>query len=134
MKKIIYIILAVLIIGGGFLLINKPSDNNASKSPAIIQQIASANGQLIDVRTVEEYTTSHADDAINVPLDDILNGNMDKIDKSRPVYVYCRSGNRSNQAKTALEQAGFSNVTDLGGLSSLQSDGVTVCSTSEPNC
>ncbi len=136
MNRVLYIILAVLIIGvGGFFVVNNQSgDNQNKKAVSTSQQIVSDGGQLIDVRTVEEYIDSHADDAVNIPLDKILSGNYDGIEVDKPLFVYCRSGNRSNQAKIALEKAGYNNVTDLGGLSSLQADGMIVCKTDKPSC
>ena len=97
-------------------------------------EIKTANGQLIDVRESSEYETSHADNAINIPLGDILKADYSKIDSSRPVYVYCRSGKRAGQAKTALEQAGFENVKNIGGLIDWENQGDKVCSASMPSC
>ncbi len=59
----------------------------------------------LDVRTTEEWNAGHVEDAIHIPLSDIQNGqNLDKIPKDTPVYVYCRSGNRSGQAVKILEE------------------------------
>lgn len=135
MKKSIYIALIILIIGTGWALVsNKPSNNQNEKNVSTSQKIINTGGQLIDVRTVQEYTEKHADKAVNIPLDNILAGNYDGIAKDTPLFLYCRSGNRSDQAKTALEKAGYKNITDLGALSSLESDGMIVCKGNNPNC
>lgn len=71
----------------------------------------------IDVRTVEEYSTDHIEGDANVPLATI---DVDKLaaeyGKDAEIMLYCRSGNRAGQAKTLLEQAGFTHVTNAGGI------------------
>ena len=49
---------------------------------------------LLDTRTQGEYARGHVDGFINIPVDD-LRENIDKLDKSKPVYVMCQSGLRS---------------------------------------
>lgn len=74
---------------------------------------------LIDVRTAEEYAEHHALGALHLPLDDIVAGQMGvltEVEKNMPLRLYCRSGNRSEKAKQALEAYGFSDVVNLGGL------------------
>jgi rhodanese-related sulfurtransferase len=94
----------------------------------IIQQLADTRGTLIDVRTTEEFTESHATSAINLPLADIQNGIYPDIAKDTAIYLYCRTGNRAGQAKTILEQAGFTKVTNIGGLIDWQTQGGEVIS------
>lgn len=140
MKKwlVITLIVAVLI-GGGVIYSNnnKVTDvkgDTSGNAQTLTENISSNNGQLVDVRTPEEYATSHANGAILVPLAEIQAGNYSKIDKNKAVYLYCRSGNRAGQAKTILEQAGYKNVTNVGGLDDWQSQGGKVCSTSDMSC
>lgn len=71
----------------------------------------------IDVRGSDEYQQSHVEQAINITHTSI----GDKIasvapDKFKTIYVYCRSGRRSGMAKEALEELGYKNVINLGGL------------------
>jgi rhodanese-related sulfurtransferase len=72
---------------------------------------------LLDVRTPEEFAIGHFERATLLPLADIQAGKMPTVAKDKPLYVYCRSGNRSAEAVQLLRQAGFSIVVDLGGLS-----------------
>ena len=67
---------------------------------------------MLDVRTPEEYRDGHLPGAKNLPLD-----RLDTIAEpaGSPLFIYCRSGARSAQAKARLARAGYS-VTDLGGL------------------
>jgi len=122
----------------GLFIVNgnkdKQSTKNNQQTTNISSKIETSNGQLIDVRTPEEFTGSHAQGALNIPLSEIESGNLAKIDKTKPVYLYCRSGNRANQAKTILEQAGYKNVTNIGGLEDWQSQGGKVCSSNGSSC
>ncbi len=68
--------------------------------------VAAAYSQFIDVRTAEEYASGHADRAKNIPLD-TLAVNFDKLEKGEPVYIICRTDNRSRQAAKILIDAGF---------------------------
>jgi len=71
----------------------------------------------IDVRTAGEYADGHVSQAVNIPYEEITQriGEV-TTDRDALIYVYCRSGRRSGIAKGALEQAGFTNVVNLGGL------------------
>ena len=70
---------------------------------------------LIDVRTPEEHTQGHVPSSINLPLDLIAQGHMPAASLDEKIVLYCRSGNRSEQAKQLLEMYGFTNVTNGGG-------------------
>lgn len=72
---------------------------------------------LVDVRTAAEYAAGHLDGA------DLLDFNsgelaaaLPSLDPEAEYLVYCRSGNRSGQAIKLMEQAGFTNLTNLGSL------------------
>lgn len=67
---------------------------------------AAAYSQFIDVRTPEEYSAGHADRARNIPLDQ-LTAKLDMLEKNEPVYLICRTDNRSSQAAKILVDAGF---------------------------
>jgi phage shock protein E len=72
---------------------------------------------IIDVRTDIEYQTGHVKGAVNLLYTDIGEtiGSVAE-NKSQKIYVYCRSGRRSQIAKTTLEKLGYNNVVDLGTL------------------
>ena len=78
---------------------------------------------LVDVRTSEEFNSGHLAGSINVSVQE-LNAKLNKIPKSKPVVVYCRSGSRSSHAATALLAAGYADVYDLGGLSACERQGL----------
>jgi rhodanese-related sulfurtransferase len=81
-----------------------------------VQSDLSSGATLIDVRTPEEFADGYIAGAINLSLGSIQAGLFPDVDKTTKVYVYCRSGNRSAEAKQLLSKAGFSNVVDLGGI------------------
>ena len=61
---------------------------------------------LLDVRTPAEYAQGHIPGSVHIPLDE-LRARMDELDKSKPIYVNCRSGQRSYFACCLLSQYGF---------------------------
>lgn len=73
--------------------------------------------QLLDVRTPEEYQQGHLENAMlaNWKDNEEFMRRVTAMDKSKPVYIYCLSGNRSTAAKKALEQEGFAHVVELEG-------------------
>ena len=82
---------------------------------------AMADPVWIDVRTVEEFTADHIDGDANIPLAEIdVNALAASYGKDAELMLYCRSGNRAGQALTLLEAAGFSNVTNAGGISDVR--------------
>lgn len=98
------------------------------------QQLASQQRQegvdLIDVRTPSEFREVHASGARNVPLDSL---DPTQIKASRngtsgnPLYVICRSGNRSSQAVKRLQAAALENVVNVeGGTQAWEAAGLPV--------
>lgn len=76
----------------------------------------SKNVQLVDVRTREEYNEGYIKDADNIDVNsqDFIE-KIEKYTKSSPVYVYCRSGVRSQKAAEIMLDRGFNKVIDLEG-------------------
>lgn len=72
---------------------------------------------LIDVRTREEYSKAHIPGSLNIPLDELQTAESKIFDKNTPLFVHCLSGGRSRQAVHFLKNSGYSDVTDLGGIS-----------------
>lgn len=75
----------------------------------------------IDVRSSEEFQAGHLEGAINIPHDQIAD-KLPKIapDKSAPINLYCRSGNRSNLALLAAENLGYTKVINKGAYKDLK--------------
>ena len=76
------------------------------------------NVQLVDVRTPDEFADGHIAGAVNINWfsKEFLQEAESRLDKDRPVMVYCRSGRRSAAAATKLESAGFKTFNLQGGI------------------
>src|SRR5690606_5821570 len=74
---------------------------------------------LVDVRTREEFQGGSVQGAVNIPLSSVSR-DLKRFAGKNNIVVFCRSGNRSSQAKMILEQAGISNVYDGGSLQNVQ--------------
>ena len=74
------------------------------------------NPQLLDVRTPEEFSAEHIDNATNVDWnsDDFVT-KTSKYDKTKPIFVYCKVGGRSAQAANKLAEMGFKEIYNLEG-------------------
>lgn len=78
--------------------------------------ITTKNVQLIDVRTPEEFEAGHIKDAKNIDFfSDAFRVEFEKLDKEKPVYIYCKSGNRSGQSAIKLSAMGFKEIYNLQG-------------------
>lgn len=122
------VVLAVALAGCSRETPPAPTTSNSGQSaslpdrdPALARKLVGEGAVLLDVRTVEEYSDRHLDKAVNVPIDK-LNAQMSEIekltsgDKSKPIVVYCQAGGRAGRAKAALTAAGYTQVTNLGGI------------------
>lgn len=83
----------------------KPSHSHSSNEPVIV-----------DVRTVEEFQGGAYPGAINIPLDELQMRIIELGDKSRDITLYCASGARSAYGQRGLQQMGFTNVKNGGGI------------------
>lgn len=118
MKKIFFLVVICLLITGCGSD-NKMSSNsiNTISVDEVKSLVDSFNDQdnlvIIDVRTNEEYKEGHIKNSINIPVD-----NIEKINyrKDTKIVLYCRSGNRSNQAALKLKSLGYENIYDMGGI------------------
>lgn len=68
---------------------------------------------LVDVRTPVEFASGSVKGAVNIPLD-TLHNHLYKFKDKKNILVFCRSGNRSEQAKRVLDSNGFQNVINGG--------------------
>ena len=80
--------------------------------------------QLVDVRTPEEFSEGHLENAINIDVTaDDFDAKVVDLDKEKPVMVYCKSGGRSAKASARLKELGFKNISDLeGGITNWKSE------------
>jgi rhodanese-related sulfurtransferase len=85
-----------------------------SSAPAVdLKSIIGEGAFLVDVRTPGEFSSGHVKGSVNIPLDSLTH-QLAKFKHKKNIIVFCRSGNRSSQAKLILEQNGFTNVVNGG--------------------
>ena len=94
------------------------------KQPDINKGVAdyrnTEGAMLLDVRTPQEYREGHIPGSKNVPLQTIDNVTSIVENKDTALFVYCYSGARSRQATAMLQQMGYTNVQNIGGIAAYQ--------------
>ena len=110
-KTLVIVFISFLLVGCGDTSTGTISKINTEEVKKILDN-KDENYILIDVREDYEFKEGHIPGAINIPLGNITNVDysLDKI-----IIVYCKSGNRSNQAAIKLKNMGY-NVKDMGGI------------------
>lgn len=111
----LWIVIAVI---AAVVILTKLGTSGSSRTAALekIKQGAT----VIDVRTPGEYGNGHFNGARNIPLQELQNRLAEVGDRNKAIVVYCASGMRSAQAAKLLSKAGFTDVTNAGGLGNLQ--------------
>ncbi|HEA19793.1 MAG TPA: rhodanese-like domain-containing protein [Pricia antarctica] len=73
--------------------------------------------QLVDARNANEFHSGHIKNAINIDFYNATNFTKayEKLNKEKPIYLYCRSGARSQKAARRLVDMGFPKIYDLKG-------------------
>lgn len=129
MKKVL-ILIAFFIAGTTFYNCNKSLKSNAHViSPKEAQTLLQNDSvQLIDIRTLKEFKTSYIEHAQNI---DFLSSNFSeeikKLDKQKPVIIYCRSGRRSANSVKKFLDSGFTELYDLeGGIIKWKQEGFKI--------
>lgn len=86
------------------------------------------NIQLVDVRTPKEYKGGFIENAQNIDFrSDTFTEDIKKLDKDKPIIIYCHSGGRSAKCAKKMLEAGFTKVYDLeGGISKWKLEGYKI--------
>ena len=119
---VIYLILQAGSGTGGNTPTSLPREISVSEAYSKYQ-----NGTFVlDVRTQEEWNEYHAPNTTLIPLDQ-LPSRLNELPRDREIVVVCRSGNRSQQGRDILLNAGFEQVTSMtGGLNEWRASGYPV--------
>ena len=124
MKKIITLICCIFLL---YSCESQPAKGVEKLPPAAYAEKikATPNAQIVDVRTPAEFNGEHLPNAININWNaNNFETEASKLDKSRPVFVYCKVGGRSRQAANKFSELGFTKVYDLeGGILKWAADG-----------
>lgn len=106
----------ILVLGGGYWL-SRPATSSAPRTEITVAQAVEkwkAGTFLLDVRTPEEWADVHVEGTTLIPLDDLPN-RLSELPKDKEIVVICRSGNRSQQGRDILLDAGFTQVSSMAG-------------------
>ena len=79
-----------------------------------VRSLVEEQAFIVDVREKGEYEAGHLKGSVNIPLSE-LRERADEIPKDRPVYLHCRSSQRSYNALMALQGRGYENVVNISG-------------------
>jgi len=92
------------------------------RDPQLAKRLVEEEGALLlDVRTNFEWEADHLEGATLIPVQE-LKGRLGEVqkatggDEDEPIVVYCRSGSRAAKAKQILLDAGYTKVTNVGGI------------------
>lgn len=113
MKTQLLIILSILFLS---YISSKAQTVNLPPQEFIAKIKATKDAQLLDVRTPQEWEVGRiASSNCNNFNDANFKQNLAKLDKNKPVFVYCAAGGRSSKAAPILQEAGFKYVYNLSG-------------------
>ncbi|SMB81997.1 phage shock protein E [Pasteurella testudinis DSM 23072] len=120
MRGLKWIAAGVCVLSGLFSTVQA----NSMTPQQLQQQQQNQQALLLDVREADEFAAGHLQSAVHIPLAQI-GAQISQLatDKTRPIYVYCRSGRRADLAKAELEKLGYHNVQNLGGYQQLKDAG-----------
>lgn len=101
---------------------NSPQQTNLSV-PDFEKGFTQSNGQLLDVRTPDEYQSGHLKNAMLADWNNetVFQERVKALDKNKPVYTYCLSGARSDAATDWLNQHGYTAYNLSGGIAAWKS-------------
>ncbi|MEX2586173.1 MAG: rhodanese-like domain-containing protein [Balneolaceae bacterium] len=116
--------LTLILLMAAALFSNKKSGDMDPQ--AFKKELENRSGVVIDVRTPGEYETGHLaeTDYLIDFLSDDFDEEINKLDKEKTYYLYCRSGNRSGKAMKKMLDAGFQEVYNVGGYEELVAAGI----------
>lgn len=87
-----------------------------------IAAIKAGRAYLIDVRSDSEVAERSSPFALHWDVQQMVEGRFPNIPKDLPVFVFCRSGNRSSTAQRLLGAQGFTDSHDVGGLDKIPNE------------
>ena len=79
-----------------------------------VRDLVENDACIIDVREEDEFANGHLKNAVNIPLSE-LRDRVDEVPTDEPVYLHCRSGQRSYNAIMALQDMGYDNLYNISG-------------------
>lgn len=115
MKKIMMIVSILVLATVGIVLFTSDESEITKIDVETLQnRLENEEITLLDVREVDEYEGGHIEGAVNAPLSSLNETDL-PYPKDEPIYVICRSGNRSAQAAQLLKERGYTEIYDVSG-------------------
>ena len=121
--KSLPIILVVILAAVFFTQKNNSGYKSISQDEAK-KMMDNGNVIILDVREKDEYDAGHIKDAVLLPVSTINTDTAAQVidSKDSVALVYCRSGNRSKKASSALAKLGYKNIYEFGGITTWKYD------------
>lgn len=113
--KVLKIIVVVLFFGFTSCKEQKaPGSVSFAATTEFKESLKTAPGVILDVRPEKMYAEGHIKDALSLDFDaDNFKDELAKLDKEKPVYVYCNAGHKSRKTALLLGEMGFKSVMEL---------------------
>lgn len=96
----------------GYIATNLMNDDFRQVHFHQVRELVENGAFIIDVREKDEYELSHLNTSVNIPMSEIRE-RINEIPKDRPVYLHCRSGQRSYNVCLLLKHLGFTNIYNI---------------------
>ena len=122
MKRILppFLLLLLLLTGCGGTASNASSESSYQQisQEEAKEMMDTQDVVILDVREQDEYDSGHIPGAVLLPVGTIDEETAAEVipEKDSTVLVYCRSGNRSKTASSALAELGYTNIYEFGGI------------------
>ena len=122
------LVAVIILVAAAILFLRNDSQGTSTALPAEIDvaqaaEMRDSGAFILDVREPSEWQENHIPGATLIPLGELAS-RVNEVPKDQKVVVVCRSGNRSQQGRDILRQAGFEQVTSMaGGINQWMSSG-----------
>ncbi len=96
----------------GYIATNLLNDDFRQVHFTEARELVEKGAFIIDVRERNEYELSHLNTSVNIPMSEIRE-RINEVPKDRPVYIHCKSGQRSYNVCLLLKHLGFDNIYNI---------------------
>ena len=123
--RMITILVPLFVLASAVTLTAKVKNISTKKAHELIEERdGDSDFVILDVRTPEEFTEGHIENAVNIDFyADAFPDEMDGLDRNRTYLIYCQSGSRSGSTLQMMEELGFQDAYNMkGGINSWRAD------------
>ncbi len=121
----ITILVPLFVLASAVTLMAKVKNINTKKAYELIEERdGDSDFVILDVRTPEEFTEGHIENAVNIDFyADVFPDELDGLDRNKTYLIYCRSGSRSGSTTRMMKELGFQDAYNMkGGIESWRAD------------